>query len=47
VVAVRDSLNNAYYGTPVSPTDILVKRTVMNRHSDRLISAISTDAAKG
>jgi len=47
VVAVRDSLNSAYYGTTVSPTDILVKRTVMNRHSDRLISAISTDAGKG
>jgi len=47
VVKVRDSLNNAYYGAMVTPTDILVKRTVMNRHSERLISAISTDAAKG
>jgi len=47
VVKVRDSLNNAYYKTTVKPTDILVKRTVMNRHSDRLISALSTDAAKG
>ena len=47
VVKVRDSLNDAYYNATVTPTDILVKRTVMNRHSERLISAISTDAAKG
>jgi len=46
VVAVRDSLNHAYYGAQVTPTDILVKRTVANRQSRRLISAISRDAAK-
>jgi lipid-binding SYLF domain-containing protein len=28
VVAVRDSLNRAYYGKTVSPTDILVRHTV-------------------
>ncbi len=47
VVKVRDTLNDAYYGAKVMPTDILVKRTVANRHSERLISAVSTDATKG
>ena len=47
VVAVRGSLNHAYYGAQVTPTDILVKRTVANRQSGPLISAISRDAAKG
>jgi SH3 domain-containing YSC84-like protein 1 len=31
VVAVRDSLNKAYYGKAVTPADILVKRDVDNR----------------
>jgi lipid-binding SYLF domain-containing protein len=47
LVKVRDSLNHAYYDAKVTPTDILVKRRVANRYSGRLISAISTDAAKG
>jgi len=47
VVKVRDSLNHAYYSAKVSPTDILVRRTAWNRHSERLLSAISTDARKG
>ncbi len=47
VVKVRDTLNDAYYGAKVMPTDILVKRTVANRHSERQISAVSTDATKG
>jgi len=47
VVAVRSGLNNAYYGRPVTPTDILVKRTVVNRQSGPLIAAISRDARKG
>jgi len=46
VVKVRDSLNDAYYKSKVTPSDILVKRTVMNRHSERLISAVSADATK-
>jgi lipid-binding SYLF domain-containing protein len=28
VVGVRESLNHAFYGKPVSPTDILIRRTV-------------------
>lgn len=47
IVKVRDSLNHAYYAANVSPMDILVKRTVANRHSEHLISAISMDARKG
>jgi len=47
VVKVRNGLNEAYYGAKVTPTDILVKRTVANRHSGQLISAISTDARRG
>jgi len=47
VVKVRDSLNHAYYRADVTPTDILVKRRVANRHAQPLISAISTDAKRG
>ena len=36
VIAVRDSLNAAYYGRQVSPVDILVKQVVVNRHADPL-----------
>jgi len=47
IVKVRDGLNHAYYGANVSPTDILIRRTVANRHSGRLIWALRMDAAKG
>jgi SH3 domain-containing YSC84-like protein 1 len=46
VVAVRGSLNHAYYNAQVSPTDILVRKTVTNHHSDRLLAAISHGAGK-
>jgi lipid-binding SYLF domain-containing protein len=36
VVAVRDSLNSAYYGKDVKPTDILVKKDVSNSRSAEL-----------
>ncbi len=36
VIAVRDSLNAAYYGREVTPVDILVKQSVINRHADPL-----------
>jgi lipid-binding SYLF domain-containing protein len=36
VVAVRDGLNNAYYGKNVRPVDILVKRDVGNSRSAEL-----------
>jgi len=46
VVATRDALNKAYYGKEVSPTDILVKRTVSNKKAAGLISAVSKAAGK-
>ncbi len=36
VVAVRDSLNDAYYGKPVRPADILVSHAAYNRGADEL-----------
>ncbi len=40
VVAVRDSLNNAYYDKPVRPIDIVVKHDVRNRMSAELREAL-------
>jgi lipid-binding SYLF domain-containing protein len=42
VVAVRDSLNGAYYGKQVSPADILVSRAVTNPNA----TILATDVAK-
>jgi lipid-binding SYLF domain-containing protein len=36
VVAVRDSLNKAYYGKYVSPADVFVRHAVSNRGADEL-----------
>jgi len=44
VVAVRDSLNQAYYGKAVSPTDILVKKTAHNKGAAGLIKAVNKAA---
>ena len=41
IVDVRDSLNKAYYAKPVTPTDILVKRTVSNAHADKLRASVA------
>jgi len=42
VVGVRGSLNEGYYGKKeITPTDILIKRTVHNPHSAGLIGAVS------
>jgi lipid-binding SYLF domain-containing protein len=40
VVAVRDSLNNAYYGKAVRPIDIVVKHDVRNSMSAELREAL-------
>jgi lipid-binding SYLF domain-containing protein len=40
VVTVRTSLNHAYYGQPVTPTDILV-RGIQNPHAMPLIAAVA------
>ncbi len=41
VVAVRDGLNNAYYGKSVSPSDILIARSVKNDHAAGLRSMVT------
>jgi len=41
VVDVRDSLNKAYYGKPVKPTDILVKKNASNAHADKLRASVA------
>lgn len=40
VMAVRGSLNEAYYGRKVTPTDILVRRDVSNPQAAGLIGAV-------
>ena len=40
VVAVRDSLNRAYYGKDVRPADIIVKKDVSNSRSAELREAL-------
>jgi lipid-binding SYLF domain-containing protein len=46
VVAVREAWNSAYYGKPVEPTDILIRRTASNPHASGLIAAVAKAAAK-
>ena len=41
VVGVRTALNEAYYGKPVTPTDILVRGAVKSPHADALIAAVT------
>jgi lipid-binding SYLF domain-containing protein len=41
VAGVRSSLNQAYYGTPASPADILVKGAVKNAHATPLLEAVT------
>lgn len=45
VIATRDEWNQNYYGKEVRPTDILVKRTVMNPHSAGLRAALARTVA--
>lgn len=45
VIAVRDELNNAYYGKSVQPVDILVKRSVSSADASPLIRTISQQVA--
>jgi lipid-binding SYLF domain-containing protein len=41
VIAVRNDLNEAFYGAPVSTVDILIKRSVSRPRATRLIEAVS------
>lgn len=45
IVYVRDDRNNAYYGLNTTPTDILITKVVMNRHSTGLLDMLA--AASG
>ncbi len=46
VLAVRDSLNDGYYGKSVSPKDIIVKRDVRNSGANALRAAVEKAAAR-
>jgi lipid-binding SYLF domain-containing protein len=46
VVATRGSLNKAYYGKEVSPTDILIRGTVSNPQAAGLIEAVTKAGGK-
>ena len=42
IVKTKDKSNTAYYGKEVSPTDILIRKTVTNPHADGLRNALSS-----
>ena len=46
VVAARASLNDAYYGKPASPSDILIRGDAKNPHASALIKAVTRTAEK-
>jgi lipid-binding SYLF domain-containing protein len=41
VVEPRDNLNAAYYGKPVNPTDILIRKTATNPQATPLINTVA------
>jgi lipid-binding SYLF domain-containing protein len=45
VAGVRTALNQAYYGKPVTPTDILIKGAVKNPQAEGLIGAVTKVAS--
>lgn len=45
VVYVRDDWNTAYYGLNVIPSDILISRTVSNRHATGLLDLVARATA--
>jgi len=46
VVATRDALNKAYYKKEVTPSDILIKRTVTNKGAAGLVQAVAKATGK-
>jgi len=46
VAGVRTALHQAYYGKPVTPTDILMKGAVKNRQADPLVAAAAKLAGR-
>jgi lipid-binding SYLF domain-containing protein len=45
VIKTKDKWNEAYYGTAVSPVDIIVKRSVSNTGSKNLLTSVAKAAA--
>lgn len=45
-VTTSDDWNRAYYGKSVLPPDILIRKSVSNKHADRLRNAIGKAAAR-
>jgi lipid-binding SYLF domain-containing protein len=41
VVGVRTALNQAYFGKPVTPADILIKGSAKNPHANALLGAVA------
>ena len=46
VVATRGDWNEAYYGKPLTPTDILIRKTVINPQAQRLMESVAKAAAE-
>jgi len=46
VVKTKDGFNEAYYGKAVSPTDILIRKSVSNPQADNLRKEIATVTSK-
>ena len=46
VIKTRDKYNNAYYGKAVSPTDILIRKSVTNSQADGLRGAVGSLSAQ-
>ena len=46
IIGIRDKTNAAYYGRPVTATDILIRRNVRNDGALELIKAVSAGSAK-
>lgn len=47
VVKVREGLNEAYYGKPVNPIDILITRNVSNPQAAPLVEAVNQAGSDG
>jgi lipid-binding SYLF domain-containing protein len=45
VVYVREDWNNAYYGLNATPTDILISKSVINKHAVGLLDTLSVASA--
>ena len=46
VIKTKDKFNEAYYGKALSPTDILIRKSVTNPQADNLRAAVAAVTAK-